>query len=313
MSEPILFDEIYVILPRYFNNKKEIIKDGDIIIGNKVEKLIINPKYNFELDFSFLIKCEHITYNNQNKNSILKHILPPNITNFTINDSKNINKLNVNCDIVIINNSTINSINNNVYVKCLTLNNVKIKENINLLLTENLEELYIENCNDLTGLELISLVPNLKILRIINCKKFKYLDYLPESLKIFECSTCMLNKIPSLPNGLLELRCDYNHNKMYNNILSYYMNPYLNKPLEIPNLPENLEIFSCVFNFIEYLPKLPNSLIYLNYSFNNVKNNVTIPRKLVKCIFLLTSNKNINLYTEEGRALLIPNIPMNKF
>ena len=128
------------------------------------------------------------------------------------------------------------------------------------------------------------------------------INYLPASLKYFNCAEGMVTSIVSLPISLKYLNCNSNSltnlpalpmgleylNFSYNNLNSFPVLQSGLKHLEcsycnfnsLSTLPNSLEYFDCSSNHLTNLPILPSSLKYLDCHFNGLSSLPTLPSGL---------------------------------
>ena len=85
-----------------------------------------------------------------------------------------------------------------------------------------------------------------------NCRNFKVIENLPESLTTFYCEHNQIEVIENLPEGLTGFGCNGNRIEV------------------IENLPKGLTKFSCRNCQIKVIENLPIGLIYFNYYGNNL-------------------------------------------
>ncbi len=100
----------------------------------------------------------------------------------------------------------------------------------------------------------------------IDSNKVVSLPILPATLDTLICGNNMIDTLPSLPSGLILLKC------------------YGNKLTQLPALPATLIELYCYTNQLDSLPALPGSLKYLNCYNNQLKSLPKLPSALSQLI-----------------------------
>lgn len=154
--------------------------------------------------------------------------------------------------------------------------NTKDTNRIVYLNIKNLQsiDLQLQRYNNLHTLSLYGLPktvvyilpPKLEILYINMCDH-EYLPKLPTTLRVLNCSHCMIKKIDVMHcKNLVTLNC-------YSNLLE-----------EMPQINElDIKYFNCGSNEFKYktIGDLPNSIEHLNLKLNNINNITTIPQNII--------------------------------
>ena len=143
-------------------------------------------------------------------------------------------------------------------------------------------------------------------------KKLLCKSIIPDDATKFDSFNCGIKKLPELPNGLIELHCDFNKltklPKLPNGleILHCQCNKLVEIPelsqtlikiycdnnnlVELPELPITLKVCYCSDNKLVELPELPETIDVLNCSFNNIKylspGNCSVIKNIKKLIIL---------------------------
>jgi Leucine-rich repeat (LRR) protein len=124
-------------------------------------------------------------------------------------------------------------------------------------------------------------------------KDLRSKSIIPDDATKFDSFNCGIKKLPELPNGLIELHCDFNKltklPKLPNGLVILHCQcnelveiPELSQSLikiycdnnnlvELPELPKTLKICYCSGNKLVELPELPQSLEILHCNDNNIK------------------------------------------
>ena len=217
----------------YENNK--LIKNipNDIILVGKIDRLIIEYKYN-ELNLS-KVDCYGIDYYHQEEESIKNHILP----NSLIRLYCSYNKLTSLPDLP------------NSLEELLCIGNQLISP---LKLPNSLIRLYC-SYNKLT------LLPNLpNSLKELRCfgNQLKSLPKLTDSLQVLNCFNNQLTSLPPLPNSLKELYCCNNYLKSLPDLPNSLreLSCFNNRLISLPNL--NMLTSFKGDNKVDYIDYDPN-------------------------------------------------------
>ena len=137
-------------------------------------------------------------------------------------------------------------------------------------------------------------------LRHFNCSNnsLASLDYFPDSLRYIDCSGNIFYSIPALPSKLDTLICTNQTG----------ISPYTNILTSLPGLPATLKYLDCSSNAISSLPSLPAGLIYLNCSSNNVH---TDPENIMFTLGGLPGlpSSLIYLYCNGNGLTTLPSLP----
>lgn len=152
--------------------------------------------------------------------------------------------------------------------------------------------------------------------RIFNCNN-GLLDELPDlttgKLEILECSGNLLTEIDNLPNTLKELSCNYNKLKtigMLPNSLEKLLCHH-NELKLLPALNENLKMLSCSYNKLTCLPSFTRNLEKVYCHKNNL---MLIPRSIINCDYLskMSIDKSVIIHPEIKKYIENNNVSVDK-
>ena len=246
-------------------------------------------------------------------------------------------KLNINLEFLVLKNLNLIKLPKIPHtVKFLNCSKNKLK-----LLPELPESLAILNCgcNDLFYLPKL---PESLLKLLCYNNSLLILPKLPEQLEIFDCGEANIKIVNYLESckkmiitnyELLQDNSEYNHIKLhplylnhelilnnYNNLINKYtkLKQYI-KNFKLPKLPNTLEYLNCGNNNLTSLPELPDSLSTLTVYDNNLESLPKLPTKLKNLICInnkLTSlpklPKKIKFLNCRNNSLTsLPELPEN--
>lgn len=163
---------------------------------------------------------------------------------------------------------------------------------------------------------------DLKVLRFVNCRNMKNLDYLPVDLislccinvshtilvdnlplklKFLQCDNAKITSIDHLPNNLKVLRCQDNKITSVDNLPKNLKKLICrkNKIRTVDSLPRNLKVFHCGDNLIRTVDNLPSDLKVFYCGHNLIKTLNSLPADLEE------------LYCGDNLVKTLSNLPRN--
>lgn len=131
-------------------------------------------------------------------------------------------------------------------------------------------------------------------------------EYQLDSIDKLDLSHLDLEKLPSIPNGIVDIDFSYNKIKVFPLLPPSVkvINCSYNLIKKIDNLPNKLQSLNCSYNLIKSIDNIPSTISYLNVSHNMLSKRVIMTGKYITLIdndnkYNAEASLCFNSYTEE--------------